>query len=336
MNNYGYNINEVSSIVLSVINEVKGNQSNWNELVKVLQCEINSVEFVQFIKQQIDFNKIDNIDLDMLEYVIDNNCYFVIGNVAKSSFLDSFIKLVLSNINDVSLKYKALYLLNKWSHKYKENYRGVHPYPEIIKYKNILQMKGFSFSEETSNVNNSKVFDINAIDNEPYIPNNNNNNEIRKRIIDDWIELINGVNYIIDNNIDNKKDLENMVRKMNKDKPFIQTYIKNAYSDKQSFDMFLCLEHDVNLTLTRYDEYIRTGKPLTPFQSSLYSQHNQNLNYSPPPPPSQNTFQSTIHNVGNRLNSNLSHIGNSLSNRISSAYGFFKNKIHSSSTNTNN
>ena len=348
MNNCVYNINDDSPLILCLINEIKRNginiQSNRNNIIKAFQNESNAIEFVQYIKREIDLNTITDIDMNILEYAIDNNCYFVIRNVATSTFLDSFIKLILSYRNNNSISNKALYLLDKWANKYPKNYRGVYPYPEFIKYKNIVQMKGISFMESNTTLssNNNNILDINAIDDGFNVEScdNGNDSETRDRIINDWVDLLKKVNYMIDSNILNKVDIkhdneiEGLIKKIHKDKPLIQVYIRNSYSNQQSLDLFLCLENDIKVTLNRYEQYVLGNKEIIPFKSSLYSQYNINLVYSPPIQHSKNTLHMKLNNAGQKINNNIHHIGNSLSNHISSAYGYIKNKINSSSNDT--
>ena len=338
MNNCVYNINDNSPLILCLVNEIKRNvQSDWSNIIKAFQNESNAIEFVQYMKREIDLNSITDIDMNILEYAIDNNCYYIITNVAASSFLDSFIKLILSHRNNNSISNKALYLLNKWSNKFPKNYRGVYPYPEFIKYKNIVQVKGVSFTE-----NNNNILDINANDDEFNVEscNDGSESETRDRIIHDWVDLLKKVNYMIDCNVLNKVDvthdneIEGLIKKINKYKPLIQMYIRNSYSNEQSLDLFLCLENDVKVTLNRYEQYIQGNKQILPFTSSLYSLHNINLVYSPPIQLSKNTLHKKFNNAGQKINTNLNYIGNSLSNHISSAYGFIKNKINSSSNDT--
>ena len=199
-------------------------------------------------------------------------------------------------------------------------------------------MKGVSFIENNTslNNNNNNILDINAIDDGFNVEScdNGNDSESRDRIINDWVDLLKKVNYMIDNNVLNKVDIkhdnevEGLIKKINKDKPLIQIYIRNSYSNQQSLDLFLCLENDIKITLNRYEQYM-LGKEIIPFKSSLYSQHNINLVYSPPIQHSKNTLHMKLNNAGQMINNNLNHIGNSLSNHISSAYGFIKNKIAS-------
>ena len=205
--------------LLNLIFEQKGaNSQVWESLKNVLQNQSNEIEpFCFLIKNRI--NSGNNADillaLNILDYAVDYGRLLLWETIDKKNFLESIINILKSK-PDIKLHNTSLYLIQKWSLKFK-NYPSIRncknaynalkntiSFPINISnsYLNYISQNNLMNNNINNNMNNNINNNFTFGNSNNNNMNNNNNNIMNMNFNNN----MNNINYDLNNinNINNK------------------------------------------------------------------------------------------------------------------------------------
>ena len=160
-------INNIMNIYLLKEN----NSDSWNVLNKEITKENADEGIFSYIKNKINEEPNNELNLDIIDYIIDKGSNSFIDKIFQPGFFDLLTDKTIENNNkNLEIKQKSLFLIKKWFDKFNDKYKAL--LEKYNKYKN----EGIVFPEKSF-----KTYD-------KYIQINKKNNEEKKDLNLNYIE----------------------------------------------------------------------------------------------------------------------------------------------------
>ena len=94
----------------------------WNKLLDKLNSSEDNSQFVNYIKYILLNQPNNGLTLDILDFIIHHGNNRMISLIAERDLMEKFINLLKKEVNtNIEIQKKVIYLVQKWSYKFKNN-----------------------------------------------------------------------------------------------------------------------------------------------------------------------------------------------------------------------
>ena len=100
------------------------NKEAWDSFKSDINSENPNKKIIIYLKNKIIEEPNNELNLDIIDYIIDNGDNKFIDEIFQPEFFDTFInKIIETNNENKEIKDKALFLIKKWNDKFKDKYK---------------------------------------------------------------------------------------------------------------------------------------------------------------------------------------------------------------------